>query len=81
MILLSKSTCPRCISLTISFVMQSAREQCVTKGNQPFIFIKDPMRPTRGFNSERANPFRDHFRAWQSSRQKKSGNKRDNHLS
>ena len=24
------------------------------------------MRPTRGFNSERANPFRDHFRAWQS---------------
>ena len=47
--------------------MQSAREQCVTKGNQPFIFIKDPMRPTRGFNSERANPFRDHFRAWKQS--------------
>ena len=25
------------------------------------------MRPTRGFNSERANPFRDHFRAWKQS--------------
>ena len=34
--------------------MHCTREQCVTKGNQPFIFIKDPMLPTGGDLTESA---------------------------